>query len=85
MAALFLFDPADHWRLYMAAACLAVVGTIGIMLCFLYVNPQRAYRLGYDVGWSDGRRAERLAHVDGAVVELPRQRVDLRSPLQPAP
>lgn len=72
--ALLLVGPDQALPWMVAAATLAGVGTLGVLLSVLYVSPTRAYQLGYDVGWRDGRRAERLTAEQervGVVTRLP--------------
>lgn len=73
-AVLLAVSPADQVSWMVAAATMAAVGTLGVLLSVLYVSPSRAYQLGYDVGWRDGRRAERMSaeqERQGVVTRLP--------------
>lgn len=76
-AALLAVSPTDRVVWMIAAATMAAVGTVGLLLSALYVSPSRAYQLGYDVGWRDGRRAERMCAEQervGVVTRLPQPR-----------
>lgn len=73
-AVLLMLTPGDTLAWVIAAATLAGVGTVGLLLSMVYVTPSRAYQLGYDVGWRDGRRAERMSAPEvrpGVVTRLP--------------
>jgi hypothetical protein len=73
-AVLLALTPRDTLAWVVASATLAGVGSVGLLLSLVYVSPTRAYQLGYDVGWRDGRRAERMSAHDqrpGIVTRLP--------------
>lgn len=72
--AVLLLLAGDALAWVIVSAALACVGTLGLLLSLVYVSPSRAYQLGYDVGWRDGRRAERMSAEDvrpGVVTRLP--------------
>lgn len=81
-AVLLMLAPGGLVAWIVAAATLAAVGTLGLLLSLVYVTPNRAYQLGYDTGWRDGRRAERMSADQerrGVVTRLPAPVIQLRS------
>lgn len=78
---LLMLAPGDELGWVVASATLAAVGTMGLLVSLVYVSPSRAYQLGYDTGWRDGRRAERMSADEarqGVVTRLPAPVIQLR-------
>lgn len=72
----------SHRDLLLLSLSVAIVGTLVGAVRYLGRNADGAYRLGYRVGWDEGRAAERLVRGDGPgsaiVLPLRPRKIDMR-------
>lgn len=67
-------ESEDSLGLLIVSATIAATGSIGVVLSLLPMTPRTLWQMAYDVGWTDGRRAERASAerpMPGVVTRLP--------------